>query len=72
MPSTFSTSSHSTTIALLRVLTPHQARLLQLASIPLPPAPFDSLRKEVDCEWDLHEEKLARPRVCTKQLTSLQ
>ena len=39
---------------------------------PLPPAPFDSLRKEVDCEWDLYEEKLAHPRACTKQLTSLQ
>ena len=39
---------------------------------PLPPSPFNSLRNEVDREWDLHEEKLARPRACTKQLTSLQ
>ena len=38
----------------------------------LPPASFNLLRKEVDCEFALLEEKLVLPRACTKQLTSLQ
>ena len=39
---------------------------------PLPPAPFNLLRKEVDCECAIYEEKLVLPLACTKRLTGLQ